>query len=305
VFIFYCFHLKLLGVLLYFVTHLWILVVSAFLHALWNSWAKKHSDPDLKISGTLLFASVFAVFSIPFFEGNHFSTVKGVMWSLAAGLAEAGYFFSLGKTFSRSSFGVAYMVMRGTAMVLVWVISVLLLGEEFGLRPLAGSLLVILGLYLTSLQKINSSLKETFNRNFLQQQKWSFVCAVCISCYHIAYGHSLAEGSRPASLFAVSLWLSVILIFSLRSKDYFNRAKAMIRLEWPSLLKSGFICNLSFLFFLVGLSQTGAGTALTLRNTSVIFAQFLAFLMGEAITRWQWAGAVLVASGASLVALGA
>jgi drug/metabolite transporter (DMT)-like permease len=188
-------------------------------------------------------------------------------------------------------------------MVLVWAVSVVFLKEKFGLVQLSGSVLVLLGLYLTSLSQSQVKGFRVFNQDFLYQQRWSFLCAVFIACYHICYGHSLREGSRPATLFAVSLWLSVFLIFTLRGRTYFESAKAMAKIEWRDLLISGFVCNLSFLFFLVGLAQTGAGTAITLRNTSVIFAQILAVFLGEKIKAPQWIGALMVAAGASLVAM--
>jgi drug/metabolite transporter (DMT)-like permease len=280
-----------------------ILVVSAFLHALWNSWAKKHKDPDLKISGTLSFAAVFALLSIPFFSGPHFTSWKGLAWSLTAGISEAGYFFALGKTFQKSSFGTAYMVMRGSAMIITWVISVSLLGEPFGWNALFGVTLVLAGLYFTAFSVQEKKTKLTFNIEFLKNQNWSLICAFFISGYHFAYGHSLREGSRPATLFAISLWLSILLIFGLRSKSYFTKATQLIRLEWKGLFVSGFVCNLSFLLFLIGLQNSGAGAALTLRNTSVIFAQGLAFLMGEKISKLQWLGAILVATGAATIGL--
>ena len=62
------------------------------------------------------------------------------------------------------------------------------------------------------------------------------------------------------------------------------------------------VCAGSFLLFLAGLAATGAGAALTLRNTSVVFAQAIALLMGERPPRRQLAGAALVVLGASLVA---
>ena len=49
--------------------------------------------------------------------------------------------------------------------------------------------------------------------------------------------------------------------------------------------------------------EAGAGVVTTLRNTSILFAQGLAFLLGERPTRLGVIGALLVTAGAVLLAL--
>ena len=68
-----------------------------------------------------------------------------------------------------------------------------------------------------------------------------------------------------------------------------------------SILLSGVICTAAFVVFLHALSLAGAGVVLTLRNTSVVFAQMFAFLIGERVPRRQVIGAFLVALGAMLI----
>jgi uncharacterized membrane protein len=57
----------------------------------------------------------------------------------------------------------------------------------------------------------------------------------------------------------------------------------------------------SFLAFLGALTHGGAGLVLTLRNTSVVFAQAMAWMIGERPGRRQVLGAILVAGGAVLL----
>jgi drug/metabolite transporter (DMT)-like permease len=64
---------------------------------------------------------------------------------------------------------------------------------------------------------------------------------------------------------------------------------------------AGAVATASFLLFLDGLSLAGAGAALTLRNTSVVFAQLLALLLGERVPARQWIGAAFVAAGAAVL----
>ncbi len=64
---------------------------------------------------------------------------------------------------------------------------------------------------------------------------------------------------------------------------------------------AGGVCTSSFLLFLVGLRGSGPATAMTLRNTPIVFAQILALAMGEKVPRRQVLGRLLVAAGATLV----
>jgi len=67
------------------------------------------------------------------------------------------------------------------------------------------------------------------------------------------------------------------------------------------ILAGGATCTASFVLFLQALAVTGAGAVLTLRNTSVLFAQVFALLVGERPSRRAFAGAMLVAGGAVLL----
>jgi drug/metabolite transporter (DMT)-like permease len=77
--------------------------------------------------------------------------------------------------------------------------------------------------------------------------------------------------------------------------------KEQIKSNWKITSLGGIISALSFLLFLIGLRHSEAGLALTLRNTSVVFAQIFAYFIGEKISQYQWAGACLVAFGASII----
>ncbi len=72
--------------------------------------------------------------------------------------------------------------------------------------------------------------------------------------------------------------------------------------QQPVLLGIGGVLSAaSFLIFLVGPRRTGAGVALSLRNTSIAFTIVLSALMGERATRRQWVGVAIVAGGAVLL----
>lgn len=271
-----------------------LLISSAFLHALWNALAKKSGSPSSQVMGILIFATLFATAFVPFFSGAHFPTLLSFWWAIGAGIFEAGYVAALAITFDKAALGLSYTLMRGGAMLLVWAFSTVFLGEKLTSLALAGVTLVVGGLYLTGRVSRRSKPRKG-------GELYAYLCAFFIAAYHLCYGQSLALGANPASLFALSLWVAVPALLIINGKEKFLILKERMWNSPLPFVTGGLICALSFMLFLLGLRHAGAGYALTLRNTSVIFAQIFAATIGERVSLIQWLGAVLVAVGVSFV----
>ena len=67
------------------------------------------------------------------------------------------------------------------------------------------------------------------------------------------------------------------------------------------VVPAGLLATVGFIVFLVGMAKAGAGVVITLRNTSVLFAQVFAFTMGERPKRLGVVGALCVTFGAVLL----
>ena len=64
---------------------------------------------------------------------------------------------------------------------------------------------------------------------------------------------------------------------------------------------AGVLSGVSFSLFLFGLPLVGAGYAITLRNTSVAWAQVIGFAMGEKVSGRQILSVILISIGAFLL----
>ena len=271
------------------------LLASAFLHALWNALLKRERDPQVAVAGVLSVALVVALGAASRSGSPAFATLPALRWALAAGVCEGLYFVTLAAAMARAEYGVVYTVARGGAMVLVWPAARLLLAEPVTARGLLGACVVAAGLVLVTLAKARGPAARA-------GLAFAAVCAASIAGYHLAYDRALHTGAREAPLFAVAL--ATALPFVLASLRFRGALAAAARPGWRAALGwtvAGAICTASFLLFLSGLARSGAAVALTLRNTSVVFAQALALGVGERPTRRQVAGAVLVLLGATLV----
>jgi drug/metabolite transporter (DMT)-like permease len=266
-----------------------LVLLSALLHALWNALLKRERDTEAAAVGVLASATVLAALVALAGGSGAFPRPSAFTWAVAAGLGEGFYFLTLARALSRAPLGLAYTVARGGAIVLVWPLSVLGLGEPFTLLAAAGAALVLLGLAAAGIQREQ--------RGGLG---WSLACAISITAYHLAYKQSLAAGARASALFAVSLTLALALNLA-QLPQARARLAVLFRTRAVPLLLGGALCTAAFLIFLRALADAGAGAVLTLRNTSVVFAQLLGLMLGERPRPRQLLGAALVVAGAILV----
>jgi uncharacterized membrane protein len=270
------------------------LLASAFLHALWNALLKRERDPQRSVAGVLAVALVLAAAAAVTAPAPAFRTGAAFAWAALAGVFEGVYFVTLAAALARADYGTVYTVARGGAMVLVWPASPLFLGEPVSARGALGAAVVAGGLALVATVRGRPRVARA-------GLAFALACAGGIAGYHLCYDRALAAGARPSPLFAVALAIALPFVAgSLRARGPLAGSRPTPRelLRWTI---AGVLCTASFLLFLSGLAASGAAVALTLRNTSVVFAQGLSFALGERPRPAQVIGAVLVAVGAALV----
>lgn len=269
-----------------------LVLSSAFIHALWNALLKRQEDPEAGVVGVIGVAVVGGGLWALRLEGQAFPTWRGVAWGLAAGLWESGYLATLARSLRRAPLGLAYTVARGGALLLVWPVSVLWMGEVVTPWTAAGAVVLAGGLVVMGLSRPAGSVAAGLG--------WAAASGVCIAGYHVAYKQALAAGAQAPALFALALGVALPLLVFLK-RERLPALRAQLTRHPVLVLATGALCTLSFALMLIALSRSGAGVVLTLRNTSIAFALGLAALQGERLGHRQWAGAALVMGGAVLL----
>jgi drug/metabolite transporter (DMT)-like permease len=269
------------------------LLASAFLHASWNALVKREREPQVAVVGVLAASVVCSAAVALVLPGAGLPTRATVLWGVVAGVLQAVYFVTLGEALSRATYGAVYAIARGGALLVVWPAAAAALREPFTARSAAGAALVGVGVVLVALAG-----RERASRGGIA---FAVVCAASIAGYHLCFERALSGGASPAPLFALAFAVALVPVW-IQARLAGRVATGLDRRAVLRLFAAGALTTASFLLFLVGLAHTGAGVALTLRNTSVVFAQLLAAALGEAVPRRQLGGAALVVLGAALVA---
>lgn len=271
-----------------------LVLSSAFLHASWNALLKRHPNPEVGVVSVITIAVVGGGLWTLGMQGQAFPTARGLAWALGAGACESIYLAALSRALKQAPLGLAYTVSRGGAMLLVWPVSVLWLGEAVSVWMVSGAVLLGVGLVVMNLSRPAGPAATGV--------AWAALAAVCIAGYHLSYKLALGEGAQPPALFATGLLvaLPVLVLERARKLGWATlKREALVR---PGLVVfTGIVCTLSFALLLSALGNSGAGVVLTLRNTSIAFALGLAALQGERLERRQLTGAALVAVGAVLL----
>jgi uncharacterized membrane protein len=279
-----------------------LVLLSAFLHAAWNALLRLEQDKDraliAAIGAAALVATAVAGARWAVGAPAPFPGAASLGWTLAAGALEVVYFGSLARALESGPLGPVYTISRGGALVLVWPLSIAVFGERPTVTSLAGSAVVLAGLALSSAGLPVRAARAGRGGALA----WAAVCAAAIAGYHLAYKAALGVGGGPSAVFAVSLIAATAINLARLGAQGRRIAGGHVRARLPRVLLMGTICSASFLLLMEALAAGGAGFALTVRNTSVLFALGLAWAIGDRPLRAQVAGAVLVAAGAVLMA---
>jgi drug/metabolite transporter (DMT)-like permease len=271
-------------------------LASAFLHALWNALLKRERETRVATVGVLAVSMLTALAIMPFDSRPAFADPLALGWALGSGGFEALYFVTLGLALERAPLGVAYTIARGGAIVAVWPISILWLGEPVDAPGVLALVAIALGLGATSWPQRGTAVAGGGSGLV-----FAALCAVSIAGYHVCYKCSLARGASPAALYATSLEEALAANLAALGPPRQRRRADVTRARGPILAFAGAVCSASFLVFLGALAGGGAGAVLTLRNTSVLFAQAMGWRLGERPDARRLIGAGLVVLGAGLL----
>lgn len=269
-----------------------LVLLSAALHAGWNALLKRDADPRDAALAVVAVAAAAALLAAPLFPGRAFPAPSGAAWSAAAGAFETAYFWTLARALAGAPLGVAYPVARGGALVLLWPVSVLWLGERAGLAAAGGAALVCAGIAAAAFDGRRAPGRGA---------AWAVACAATIAAYTLCYKQALRTGADAAAVTALSLGVALAASAAARGRPGVRAALARVRARPAGLVAAGLAAAGSFVLFLLAMRLTGAAAASTLRNVSIVFAQVLALALGEHPPRRQWLGAAAIVAGAALL----
>ena len=270
-----------------------LLLLSAILHASWNALAKSSRDKEGFLFITIFFSGLLTIglaFAIE--DGLHWGSPTVIGIGVLSGVFEGLYFITLSKAL-RESLGTSYAIMRGGAMVVVWMISSLFLGEISELHHYLGAFVILAGIFAMTIPKDKNLQVQARKANNL----WAYLSAFFIAGYHLCYHQALIRQAHPTSLFCIAMFVSLPFLFWSLGREPSKRILATWQEHRIRVSLCGIAAMSSFVIFLYGLKVSAPGYAISLRNSSIFFALIFSFFLKEKISRVQLLGALTVGVG--------
>ena len=273
-----------------------LVLLGAALHAGWNALVKSGGDTLLDTALVVLGSALIAAVVLPFLP---LPAPAAWPYALASGVIHLGYFSLVAAAYRSGEMSLAYPLMRGTAPLLVALLSLSLLGEALGLAGWAGVLLISGGVLAMALPKGKGA------KASLPTIGLALANALVIATYTLVDG----TGARLSGhAVAYTLWVFLLTALFFGGMVFARRPAALtahLARRWRIGLGGGAATLGSYALALWAMTQAPIAAVAALRETSILFGVALAaLLLGERPGLTRIAGACGIALGAAALRLG-
>ena len=258
---------------------------SAAVHALWNALLADAEDTHattavMLAAGVVLFAPIAAL--------TWDVDAEAIPYVLVSGTLELVYFGLLATAYSRAELTFVYPVARGSAPVIVLVVSVVALGAAVSGLQAAGVLAVAAGVLLV----------RGLGRGRGADLALALAVGACIAGYTLVDDHGLRHAA-PIGYLALVLTVTAVPYAAAVGPAAMRRALA------PRAVLAGVGMFGAYVLALAALEIAEAAPVAALRETSVVMAAVGAAVWGRSrVPVVRVLGACVVVAGAAAIALG-
>ncbi|HSG90339.1 MAG TPA: EamA family transporter [Pseudomonadales bacterium] len=273
-----------------------VVLLAAMLHAGWNALVKVNADPLVTLALMTAGAALAAICALPFVPAPGAAALP---WLGLAVLIHSAYKFCLLRAYALGDFGHVYPLARGTAPLLVTLISVLWVGEALSASSLAAVLLLATGVMSLALRGGARPLRES---------RAPVLYALATASFIGSYSVVDALGARAAvSPHGYVVWLFIadaVPICTLALVRRRGRVIAALGAHWRPGLAGGAMSLLAYWLVIWAMSVSPMAPVSALRETSVLFAALLSVVvLREGFGPVRVFATVCVAAGIGLLAL--
>jgi len=264
---------------------------AALLHASWNALIKSGKDKALDtalihILGCGVGVVLVAVFGLPRREAWP--------WLAASMTIHIGYYITLVGAYRHGELGFSYPIMRGTAPLLVAMLSGQLIGEHLSPAAWIGVAGISGGVLLIGLTR--SHVHGGSRRHALG---YALANAAIIAAYTMVDGLGVRASGNALQYVALLFMLDGLPYFAIvmwQRRAAFAESAAFMKERWPIALVGSSASLGAYAIALWAMTKAPVASVAALRETSVLFATLIGVLMLKERFRFQrilGAGAVV------------
>jgi drug/metabolite transporter (DMT)-like permease len=268
-----------------------LVLCGAALHAGWNSLVKAGQDKFLDTVLVAAGAGLVSLLGIPFLP-----MIAPASWpfAVASGAIHVVYFILVAAAYRAGDMGLAYPIMRGSAPLLVALVSEAVLGERLSPGAWIGVLLICAGVLGLAMPPGGARVAGRGRTIGL-----ALCNAGVIGLYTLVDGSGARASGAPV---AYTLWILVLTAVPLLGWAWMRRGAAVLvhaRARWPVALVGGVATLGAYGVALWAMTRAPIASVAALRETSILFAMALSATMLRERAGWlRTAAATAVALGA-------
>ena len=270
-----------------------IVLFAAALHASWNAIVKGGGDKLLTTVLVTSSAALIGAITLPFLRPPDIASWPFI---LASSLFQIVYFALLARTYQVADMSQTYPVMRGTAPLLVAIVSVLALGAHLTPSMWIGVGIICLGILGMAIAKRGGNRKGV---------ALALLNAVVIAGYTIIDGLGVRRSGAPA---AYTLWIFLMSGVPLAAWALWARDRTAlseyVQRNWQFGLIGGAGAIASYGMALWAMTVAPIAVVAALRETSILFGAIISgLLLKEHVGLARYAAACTIALGAAVLRL--
>jgi len=274
-------------------------LLSSFLHALWNLFNKGSRDRWAFFLAQGVVAALAYFPLAAWIVWSHGLPAGAWPWVVLSALVHAAYAVYLLRAYDAGDLSVAYPLSR-TAPVLLVLWDVLVVREPVNGAGVAGALLAGGGVVVLQWPAVRMhGLRWVFAAPVT---RYALITAVFVATFSVIDKQGVRVVHPLAFLYFASLGETAIIALLLRQART-QRLRAEWRRNAPRVAATGILGGFSYLLILWALAVAPASYVLGLRQCSIVFGVILAhFVLREMETRYRLVGAAVIALGSALIA---
>lgn len=271
-------------------------LAAAVMHASWNVLIKVRLDPFASIS---LMSFGMAVISLPLLPFMAVPSGITWVWLILSVILHTGYNYFLARAYETGDMAQTYPLARGTAPLFTALGGLAFLQESPGNLAAVGIVLLCAGTFVMSLR--GGVVSALVGKSVV----YALITSVFIAAYTLADG-SGARSAMDGVSYAVWLFLlegvwSILFCIMVRGR----RVVRAILPEWKIGLFAGLLSSLGYGIVIWAMTKAPLAAVAALRESSILFAMVLSVVvLGEQLTRWRIAAAMLIVAGVVALRLG-
>ncbi len=274
-------------------------LLSSFLHALWNLFNKGSEDRWAFFLAQGIVAALVYLPLAAWFVVGYGVPALGWLWVVLSVAAHAAYAVYLLRAYDVGDLSVAYPLSR-TAPVLLAAWDTLAVGEPVTFGGVVGAVLAGSGAIVLQWPSIRThGLGQVLAAPVT---RYALLTALFVALFTVLDKQGVRFFHPLVFLYFVSMGETSVIAFIL-GRGVTTRLGAEWRRNAVRISATGLLGGFSYLLILWALAAAPASYVLGLRQCSIVFGVVLAhFVLREAETRYRLLGALVIALGSALIA---